>query len=116
MSGCRSAYPDKESAKAALKPLSSASFAPLIALDDGQELTSFDPSEEMAKAYMKQKSLDQEGEEEGSKGGGDGEKKKEDSRQEAGPLAFLGLQQKAKPSPENNEDERYVRKLRHFAI
>ena len=82
-SGCSTAYPDAETANKALRGGSSGgggptSLAPTAkpAGGDGDEITSYDPSEEMAKAYMKEDK------------GGAGRSEPE------GPLTFLGLQQK----------------------
>ena len=65
--------------------MSSASFAPLVSLDEGE---SVDPSVTMAKAYCKVK-------------------KDEDKKPNEGPLAFLGLQRKSvdeEDETENGED------------
>ena len=82
-SGCSTAYPDAETAKRAVRGWTGggqpAPIAPpaVPAADNGSdEITSYDPNEEMAKAYLK------------DKGGA------ERSEVPAGPLTFLGLQQK----------------------
>ena len=87
-SGCWSAYPDEESAKKAVRPLSSASFAPLIAIDEGEEITSMDPNEVMAKAYMKDNK----------------EEEKSKPKEDAGPLGFLGLQRKSNEDDDKKEE------------
>ena len=81
-SGCSTAYPDAETAKRAVRGWTGsgqpATLAPSAVppADNGDEITSYDPNEEMAKAYLK------------DKGGA------ERSEVPAGPLTFLGLQQK----------------------
>ncbi len=93
LNNCRTAYPSLTSAKSAVQTLSSASFAPLVSLDDDRgsggpnvnadDITSFDPSVVMAQAYQKDKRdkvADQ------------------PSAGQQGPLAFLGLQRR--PSAE----------------
>ena len=78
-SGCSTAYPDAETASKALRGASwggTASLAPTVtSAGDVGEIMSYDPNEEMAKAYMKDK--------------GNAERSEPE-----GPLAFLGLQQK----------------------
>ncbi len=82
--GCKSAYPDRETAKKAIRPLSSASFAPLIDIDEEEgDVVEMDPSVAMAKAYLKQ---------DASKKSSDEERR---ARSEEGPLAFLGLQRRS---------------------
>ena len=78
-SGCSTAYPDAETAKRAVRGWTGGKPAiapPAVPVDNGDEITSYDPNEEMAKAYLK------------DKGGA------ERSEEPAGPLTFLGLQQK----------------------
>eukprot|EP00095_Tigriopus_kingsejongensis_P004720 maker-scaffold931_size79642-snap-gene-0.11 protein:Tk04720 transcript:maker-scaffold931_size79642-snap-gene-0.11-mRNA-1 annotation:"pogo transposable element with znf domain" len=86
--GCRSAYPSQEEAKRAQKSLSSASFAPLISLDE-DEVRSFDPNEVMAKAYMK---------------AADSKEEKRTPNHE-GPLAFLGLQMRSSVSEDDSSSK-----------
>ena len=82
-SGCSTAYPDAETASKALRGASGGGGGPAPLAPtaepagdgDRDEITSYDPSEEMAKAYMK------------DKGGAE-------RPEPEGPLAFLGLQQK----------------------
>ena len=94
-SGCSTAYPDAETANKALRGGSSGGGGPTSlahtakpAGGDGDvdEITSYDPSEEMAKAYMKEDK------------GGAGRSEPE------GPLTFLGLQQKKDEEREVDDD------------
>lgn len=71
----------------AIRPLSSASFAPLISIEDGN-VGSVDPNVVMAHAYHKSQS--KKGDDKSSTKNGDG------------PLAFLGLQRRGS----RDEDEK----------
>ena len=84
MNGCRSAYPTKEKAASAAKP---------ILVDRDGEIESFDPNEVMAKAYMSKKP--------------DDDKEEPKSQAQEGPLAFLGLQKKS----EEKVDKPVIKKI-----
>ena len=84
MNGCRSAYPTKEKAASAAKP---------ILVDRDGEIESFDPNEVMAKAYMTKKPED--------------DKEEPKSQAQEGPLAFLGLQKKS----EEKVDKPVIKKI-----
>ena len=84
MNGCRSAYPTKEKAASAAKP---------ILVDRDGEIESFDPNEVMAKAYMSKKP--------------DDDKEEPKSQTQDGPLAFLGLQKKS----EEKVDKPVIKKI-----
>ena len=84
MNGCRSAYPTKEKAASAAKP---------ILVDRDGEIESFDPNEVMAKAYMTKKPED--------------DKEEPKSQAQDGPLAFLGLQKKS----EEKVDKPVIKKI-----
>ena len=84
INGCRSAYPTKEKAASAAKP---------ILVDRDGEIESFDPNEVMAKAYMSKKP--------------DDDKEEPKSQAQEGPLAFLGLQKKS----EEKVDKPVIKKI-----
>lgn len=69
--------------------MTSASFAPLVSLEDQQ----VDPSVAMAKAYCKEK------------------KEEEEKKPEDGPLAFLGLHRKSADGDEDDEKDDKVKYL-----
>jgi hypothetical protein len=89
--GCKSAYPNSETATKARVQLSSASFAPLVNIEeDCRDISSFNPSEEMAKAYMKEDKNKEE---------------KKPIKKAEGPLAFLGLQQRKSVEEKEGKEE-----------
>jgi len=91
--GCKSAYPSKEEAKKAQRVFTSAEFAPLISLDEEEQMAKgMDPRISISQAYKAADGVDKEG-------------KKERKDQEEGPLAFLGLQRKESVDDEESKDE-----------
>jgi len=91
--GCKSAYPSKEEAKKAQRVFTSAEFAPLISLDEEEQMAKgMDPAISISQAYKAADGVDKEG-------------KKERKDQEEGPLAFLGLQRKESVDDEEGKDE-----------
>merc|ERR1719290_231336 len=92
--GCKSAYPTKEAGKEAQLDLRSAGFAPLISLEDEEQMAQgIDPRISISQAYKAAEAAE----------GGDNEGKK-DRKEQEGPLAFLGLQRKESVEEEENKE------------